>query len=107
MKNHKADKREELIQAIIDAKREDPEIGSFTEWLADCLIAHGWNSCQWVSVADRRPTAPGEYIVKIAYASATTALWYNPAEDVWFSDDARDQYPVTHWMEMPEIPKED
>lgn len=33
--------REKLIDLIIDAKRRDPETGSFTEFLADHLIANG------------------------------------------------------------------
>ena len=32
--------RQALIDLIIDAKRTDPETGSFTEWLADYLIEH-------------------------------------------------------------------
>ena len=35
------DVREKLVDLIIDAKRTDPEEGSFTEYLADHLIAHG------------------------------------------------------------------
>ena len=35
------DVREKLIDLIIDAKRIDPEEGSFTEYLADHLIANG------------------------------------------------------------------
>ena len=33
--------REKLIELILDAKRTDPEKGSFTEYLADYLISHG------------------------------------------------------------------
>lgn len=33
-------KRHEIVDLIIDAKRTDPEMGSFTEWLADYLIGH-------------------------------------------------------------------
>lgn len=69
-------------------------------------VAEGNHSpCEWIPVTDENPKEAGEYIVKIAYASAATALWYNPVEDVWFSDDYRDTYPVTHWMYMPEPPK--
>ena len=35
------DVREKLIDLIIDAKRTDPETGSFTEYLADYLINNG------------------------------------------------------------------
>lgn len=33
--------RERLINLMIEAKRTDPETGSFTEYLADYLISHG------------------------------------------------------------------
>lgn len=33
--------RDRLINLIINAKREDPETGSFTEFLADYFIANG------------------------------------------------------------------
>ena len=37
----KAKAREKMIGLIINAKRTDPETGSFTEWLADYLLDHG------------------------------------------------------------------
>ena len=33
--------RERLIDLMIEAKRTDPETGSFTEYLADYLISNG------------------------------------------------------------------
>ena len=33
--------REQLIDLMIEAKRTDPETGSFTEYLADYLLEHG------------------------------------------------------------------
>ena len=33
--------RERLINLMIDAKRTDPETGSFTDYLADYLLEHG------------------------------------------------------------------
>ena len=33
--------RQALINLIINAKRTDPETGSFTEWLADFLLGYG------------------------------------------------------------------
>ena len=33
--------RERLIDLMIDAKRTEPETGSFTEHLADYLLEHG------------------------------------------------------------------
>ena len=33
--------RERLIDLMIEAKRTEPETGSFTEYLADYLLKHG------------------------------------------------------------------
>lgn len=33
--------REKMIDLIVNAKRTDPETGSFTEWLADFLLGYG------------------------------------------------------------------
>ena len=33
--------RERLIDLMIEAKRTDPETGSFTDYLADYLLEHG------------------------------------------------------------------
>lgn len=33
--------KERLIKLMIEAKRTEPEIGSFTEYLADCLLENG------------------------------------------------------------------
>lgn len=52
------DVREKLIDLIIDAKRTDPEVGSFTEYLADCLINNGVTvqECgHWVSYQSDEP----------------------------------------------------
>ena len=40
----KAKEREKMIGLIINAKRTDPETGSFTEWLAACV--DGWRKAQ-------------------------------------------------------------
>ena len=37
----KAKEKETLMDLIVDAKRADPETGSFTEWLAGFLLDHG------------------------------------------------------------------
>ena len=47
--------REKLIDLILDAKRTDPETGSFTEYLADHLITNGVTVQEWISVDDRLP----------------------------------------------------
>ena len=57
--------REKLIDLIINAKRTDPETGSFTEYLADFLLGYG------VKLPDDRPVSReqvermrGEWVAK-------------------------------------------
>ena len=47
--------RGKLLDLIIDAKRTDPETGSFAEYLADHLISNGVTVQEWISVKDRLP----------------------------------------------------
>lgn len=46
------DVREKLIDLIIDAKRTDPETGSFTEYLADYLTSNGVTVRENVKMSD-------------------------------------------------------
>ena len=46
------DVREKLIDLIIDAKRTDPETGSFTEYLADYLTSNGVTVQENVKMSD-------------------------------------------------------
>lgn len=49
--------REKLIDLIINAKRTDPETGSFTEYLADFLLGYG------VKLPDLRPVSREQVIL--------------------------------------------
>ena len=102
------DVREKLLNLIIDAKRTDPETGSFTEYLADHLIANGVTVQEWISVNDRLPEAGG-YVVCIAKRNPFSRFmpmvariekngWVNPITEQYISE-------VTHWMPMPNQPK--
>ena len=99
------DVREKLIDLIVDAKRTDPETGSFTEYLADHLIANGVTVQEWISVDDRLPEVGG-YVVCIAkrnpffrfmpmVARIEKNGWVNPITEQYISE-------VTHWMPMPQ-----
>ena len=46
------DVREKLVDLIIDAKRTDPETGSFTEYLADYLTSNGVTVQENVKMSD-------------------------------------------------------
>ena len=52
------DVREKLVELIIDAKRTDPETGSFTEYLADHLIANGVTVQEWINSDEMLPEFP-------------------------------------------------
>lgn len=52
------DIREKLVDLIIDAKRTDPETGSFTEYLADHLISNGVTVQEWINSEEMLPEFP-------------------------------------------------
>ena len=102
------DVREKLVELIIDAKRTDPETGSFTEYLADHLISNGVTVQEWISVDDRLPEVGG-YVVCIAKRNPFSRFmpmvariekngWTNPTTEQYISE-------VTHWMPLLEPPK--
>ena len=107
------DVREKLVDLIIDAKRTDPETGSFTEYLADCLINNGVTVQEWISVKDRLPEEEGWYLVYTTpnrehksinkamfckgYAWGNFEPYWRGAGGHWAN--------VTHWMPLPLAPE--
>lgn len=65
---------------------------------------------QWVSVEERLPGNTGDYIVHIRWAETATVLTYygqrKNGEQLWRDKDGN-CYNVTHWMPLPESPKEE
>ena len=114
------DVREKLIDLIIDAKRTDPEEGSFTEYLADHLVSNGVTVQDWVSVKERLPqeNEPEGTLcetvqvllnngkVSVGWCNRRTKLWYHMdyGEDYFTSNDY-DHTPVVAWMPLSEPPK--
>ena len=84
------------------------------------LIANGVTVQKWISVKDRLPVEESKayelewkeypmYIVMIDMAFLPNTLYYDWRKDVWFDfrhDGEIDEYDVTHWMPLPEPPKE-
>ena len=102
------DVKEKLVDLIIDAKRTDPETGSFAEYLADHLIANGVTVQEWISVYDELPEVGG-YVVCIAKRNPFSRFmpmiariekngWVDPMTEQYISE-------ATHWMPMPNPPK--
>ena len=97
------DVREKLVELIIDAKRTDPETGSFTEYLADHLIANGVTVQEWISVKDRLPRCGDRVIVTdgVFVCEAFLSIsgkWVRNGIG-WIESE------ITHWMPMPNPPK--
>ena len=112
------DVREKLVDLIIDAKRTDPETGSFAEYLADHLIANGVTVQEWISVKDRLPETDGIYIVCDCRLNGNQWIHtdgFRKASSSWcelhgmYYDDGYGRYSeqdkFTHWMPMPNPPK--
>ena len=104
--------RQALIDVIADAKRTDPETGSFVGWLADCLVEYLKQPNEWVSVEDRLPEPEfagqqrGFYLVALSNGTVKELMYEfrhyeNMMFDVGWHETA---YPVTHWMPLPAPP---
>ena len=101
------DVREKLLDLIIDAKRTDPETGSFAEYLADHLIANGVTVQEWISVDDRLPE-PWEQVLIYSRHDFCESAFYIGVPGKWCSTwnhEMLDADSVTYWMSMPQPPK--
>ena len=109
------DVREKLVDLIIDAKRTDPETDSFTEYLADCLIANGVTVQEWISVDDKLPPYNRDVLVyrpnmAMKILVDNYAGYYGDDDDEWYEDwalsgkDANGNPVITHWAYLPQPP---
>ena len=67
---------------------------------------------QWIDAAKQLPAEADEYIVMIAGACSPTVLYYTENEDgegEWYTEteDSTNFYKVTHWMALPEAPRQE
>ena len=114
------DVREKLIDLIIDAKRTDPEAGSFTEYLADCLINNGVTVQEWISVKERLPQENEpegkvcEQVQVLLINGAVSTGWCNRLTKMWwhlgygetkFVGYEYDNTPVIAWQPLAQPPK--
>ena len=111
------DVREKLLDLIIDAKRTDPETGSFTEYLADHLIANGVTVQEWISVTERLPDNKehdwvlAQVVEDNGYMHIPRVMEYRQAKDDWFEEtygwlsEHNGLFSVTHWMPLPLAPE--
>ena len=101
------DIREKLVEltkrAIIDW-----EHGDVSEWIADRLIANGVTVQEWISVNDRLPEEAVDIIVyttkkRIAFGYLYDGHFRDEEHEIMASWNIGE---VTHWMPLPEPPKE-
>ena len=101
--------KQKILDLIIDAKRTDPETGSFSEWLAEYLVANGVTVQKPISVLDRLPEENGRYLCNIESMAFPgrcywKILWYDKDG---FVDGNIIEDGVTHWMPIPDPPRKD
>ena len=96
--------KQTMLNLIIEAKRTDPETGSFAEWLAEYLAEHLPTLTppnEWVSVEERLPKEKQRVIVRCEHVGTSVGwiLWGN-----WMADIGPDPGKITHWMPLPAPP---
>ena len=100
--------REKLIELQMQAK-----IGWTKAEFADHLIANGVTIQKWIPVTERLPDVEGTYLVFTVSGCVTTARWYperdvrNYRGDFLYHTEGKFHRNATHWMPLPEPPKED
>lgn len=107
--------KEAMLDLIVDAKMTDPETGMFAEWLAEYLVENLPTipmPTEWVSVNERLPERNKNVLVYASWdgtwqttigrhSGITGGFWW-----VYTGHGYAMLYDVTHWMPLPEPPKE-
>lgn len=90
--------RGKLIELLVKSRLVDEP-----EDLANYLIAHGVTVQEWIPVNERLPKESGYYLVHHKGGFVSERYFYEDAPEI-FAQVRND--PVTHWMPLPEAPKE-
>lgn len=61
---------------------------------------------EWISVKDGLPEDKRDILVWSPRYQEVVIAWYDEEEDFWRTDDNFAPFP-SHWMPLPEPPKED
>ena len=113
--------REKLIELLEGAESAvywDSSDKGFVKKIADHLIANGVTFAKdttvpsWIPVTERLPDKMGKYLCRYVFGENTEypfeqVLWYYTAvEKPHFQNEGSMGLTVTHWMPLPEPPKE-
>ena len=97
--------RKKLIDVVwkIDTMRA---VGVELSECVDHLISNGVTVQKWIPVSERLPDENDNTV--LVYAAGYMELgWFDEDDSVWKSDEyAWDADEVTHWLPLPEPPKE-
>lgn len=101
--------REKLIDLFNSFYGADPMYyGVEADALADHLIANGVTVQRWIPVTERLPEKEGRYLcVKRIGKSGAVYVTMMNGDSYGFSMEHIYTDEVTHWMPLPEPPKED
>ena len=102
--------REKLIELIVDVENQLYEAYPYTtdqfriEQTADYLIANGVTVQQWIPATERLPEE-GVTVAVLTKSGGRMLMRYNHRFHRWQCNNSRTT--VTHWMPLPEPPKEE
>ena len=71
-----------------------------------CLVEDAPTIGCWISVKDRLPESPGKYQVAAVQAGRYRHITIVSFRGHFVMDGQRANWKVTHWMPLPELPKE-
>lgn len=112
--------KQTMLDLIVEAKRTDPETGSFAEWLAEYLVEllpAFTPPNEWINMEDRPPEFPGfldhitvvtcdknGYVMPMVRERTLAGYewverWLYPWNKIY------DGPEITHWMPLPKPPK--
>ena len=102
--------KQTMLGLIVEAKRTDPETGSFAEWLAEYLTEHLPTLIppnEWVIVGERLPEKKQD-VLMLFNAGNMAVGWLNDTDWCAYTDDGFytdcDSAPI-YWMPLPKPPK--
>ena len=98
--------KEKLVELLNNSFAEQHEKRGLLTALhtATDLIAHGVTVQEWISVKDRLPE-PGERVIVARGEKVEQGVYL--AVNGWWKVYGTNTKSVTHWMPLPEPPKED
>lgn len=95
---------------MLEAAAAIEELSKQHEAQRQNLIALMNDTPRWIPVTERLPEQGKRYLViRYDYVTKTAfidILWHD-AHDLWWNRLYKGQYNVTHWMPLPEPPKEE